>query len=114
MSKTRVGSKLVRRYDEPKTPLERVIASKRADPVKIATLLRLRGEIDPFSLSKVIDHKLQAIWAMRSKAPKPVWFFKSPAFVNKRKFSGPPHDIDCRTTDRYERLHARETALNTW
>jgi hypothetical protein len=115
VSKTMVGSKLVRRYDEPRTPLERVIASRRGDIAKIGVLLRLRDEIDPFTLSQVIDDKLKAIWAMRSKAPKPSWLIVKPiTFFDKRQLDGPPHPIDWRTTDRYERLRARETALNTW
>jgi len=34
IGKSRVGSKLKRRYDKPQTPLERVAACPQADPLK--------------------------------------------------------------------------------
>lgn len=115
MGKTRIGSKLVRRYDEPKTPLERVIASKHGDSAKIQALLRLRGEIDPFTLSQKIDLKLKIIWDMRSKAPKPAWIrTRSVNFIYKEQKNGPPHEIYGTPTEHFARLYARETTLNTW
>jgi len=113
-AKMRVGSKFVRRYDQPRTPLERVIASKRGDSDKIEVLVRLRDELDPFALAKAIDAKLQIIWAMRSKAPKPSWLVKPLTFFDKRAIDGEPHEIFSPSTERYERLKARELAQKTW
>ena len=39
--KERIGSKLKRYYDKPLTPFERVIASKKGDPIKITELKKL-------------------------------------------------------------------------
>jgi hypothetical protein len=115
IAKVRVGSKLRRRYDTPKTPFQRVLDSGRGDPVKIAAYRRLREQLNPFELSRSIDRKLERIWAMRSTAPKPKWIAAAnPRFVKFGFLEGPPHPIDSPLLDRYERLKAKETALRTW
>jgi hypothetical protein len=71
---TRIGSKLKRLYDKPKTPLDRLIASKQADPTKLAQLKALRESVDPFELSRTVNHKLEQIWRLahhRFQPPKP-------------------------------------------
>jgi hypothetical protein len=117
VAKTRVGSRLRRRYDTPKTPFQRVIDSGRGDPVKIAALRRLREQLNPFELSRIIDRKLERIWAMRSVAPKPAWLNR-PGFLatyHERRLQGPPHEpFPWPSVERFERLKARETALRTW
>jgi hypothetical protein len=114
IAKTRVGSKLRRRYDEPKTPFQRVLDSGRGDPAKIAVLRRLRERLNPFELSRIIERKLERIWAMHSPAPKPRWLNGVPhAFVDKRS-EGPIFPLVGHTLDRYERLKAKETTLQTW
>lgn len=116
VEKVRVGSKLRRRYDEPKTPFQRVLASGRGDPAKIATLRRLRDQLNPFELSRVIDRKLERIWAMRSQAPKPAWL-KPGRIANyaRKPAHGEPHmPFPWPSVERFERLKARETALQTW
>jgi len=65
--KVRVGSRLRRKYDPAKTPLRRLIESGKGDPAKVQALLKLREQINPFELSRVIDRKLKAICAMASK-----------------------------------------------
>ncbi len=116
VSKTRVGSKLRRRYDTPKTPFQRVIESGRGDPTKIAALRRLRSELNPFELSRVIDYKLDRIWAMRSPAPKPTWLKPGRIESYSRKaLQGMPHDPNLWPVfERYERLKAKETERRTW
>jgi hypothetical protein len=71
LAKVRVGSQLRRRYDMPRTPLERVIASGRGRVDKIEELKQLRERMDPFALSQAIESQLTRIWAMRSQAPRP-------------------------------------------
>jgi hypothetical protein len=61
VKKTRVGSKVRRVYDAPRTPLERVRACAQADREKVARLEELRKRLDPFRLGKVIECKLQQI-----------------------------------------------------
>ena len=48
--KERVGARLRRRYDVPRTPLARVQACPEADPAAVARLLTLRAQLDPFAL----------------------------------------------------------------
>ncbi len=62
--KLRVGSKLKRLYDKPKTPFQRVCESSQADVQKVAQLKKLIQSLDPFELSKTIDRKLEQIYQM--------------------------------------------------
>lgn len=67
MKKVRVGSKLCRRYDLPRTPLHRLQAEQADEPTEsapLAALLKLRPGLDPFQLSRQIDRKLQGIYAL--------------------------------------------------
>jgi len=61
----RIGSRKVRHYDEPRTPLDRLAALPGADRPKVEALLHLRSQLDPFALSRIIQKKLERIWAMR-------------------------------------------------
>jgi hypothetical protein len=49
--KVRVGSKLRRTYEAPRTPLQRVLDSGLGDPVKLAPLQALLQTLDPFQLA---------------------------------------------------------------
>jgi hypothetical protein len=69
--KHRVGSKLIRRYEAPKTPWQRVLDSGLGDPQKIAALQQVRATLDPFTLSTTIEHKLETIWAMANRRHRP-------------------------------------------
>ena len=64
--KVRVGSKLKRVYDPPQTPFQRVCASKQANPAKVAQLQHWRDTLDPFELSRQIEHKLERIFQLGS------------------------------------------------
>jgi hypothetical protein len=70
--KVRVGSRLVRRYDAPRTPLERVASctDMRADIV--TELQRQRDLLDPFALSRSVNAQIDRIYALanRRHAPK--------------------------------------------
>jgi len=71
--KKRIGSKLTRVYDEPKTPLQRVEDSSQGDQKKIETLKKLQECIDPFALAQTIETKLDLIYKLadRRQSPKP-------------------------------------------
>ena len=60
--KRRIGSKVVRKYDKPKTPLRRVLESGEYNGVKMQKLKELAKSIDPFELSETIDRKLERIY----------------------------------------------------
>ena len=67
VEKVRVGARLKRKYDPAKTPLRRLIESGKGDPVKVQALLKLREQLNPFELSRIVERKLRAIHAMASK-----------------------------------------------
>jgi hypothetical protein len=69
--KERRGSRLLRRYDAPRTPWARVQASPDADPVKVAALARVFATTDPFALAQRIDQHLERLAGLRSRAPQP-------------------------------------------
>ena len=69
--KERVGSRLRRRYDAPRTPLERVLACAEVDQAKVAALVALRDRLDPFALAETIDHQLEAIFALANHRQSP-------------------------------------------
>lgn len=71
LTKERVGSTLRRRYDAPKTPLDRLVehyqAAGQALPLKLQRLARLRARLDPFELSQAIDEQLERIHQIRRR-----------------------------------------------
>jgi len=69
--KERRGSKLYRRYDTPRTPLDRLIAhyGEHNLPEKVKELVLLREQIDPFLLSQEIQKKLSRLAAL-NHSPK--------------------------------------------
>jgi len=63
-AKKRVGSKIVKVHDDPKTPFERVLAS-RAVPTKTKQLLKEQFlNLNPFKLHKTILQKISEIRAL--------------------------------------------------
>lgn len=69
IEKIRVGSKVTRRYDEAKTPLERLIEYYGQDalPLSVQRLIALRDNTDPFRLSQQIEKKLKHIEKLRRR-----------------------------------------------
>lgn len=71
VKKVRIGSKLRRVYDAPKTPFERVVASKQGDATQLGILKELQRSLDPFQLAKVIDKKLEQIYRLANRRLSP-------------------------------------------
>ena len=71
MKKVRVRSKVRRVYDAPQTPCERVLAGAAAHPDRVAVLKKLRASLDPFQLGKVIEEKIEALYAMTNRRLSP-------------------------------------------
>ena len=67
LRKERIGSRLKRVYDAPRTPLERLQAYPEADREAVAALIQLRDTTDPFVLAKTIEEKLARIWDLASR-----------------------------------------------
>ncbi len=88
--KVRVGSRLRRRYEAPRTPFQRVSASPAVHPDRVAELERLRNTLDPFALSRTIQAKLERIFqlsaeATRSRVRAPQLAQVSTSFHRKKK-----------------------------
>jgi len=66
-SKERVGSRLRRRYDKAKTPLDRLVDSYVGQtlPLPVQKLVLLRERLDPFELAQRTETKLEAIERVR-------------------------------------------------
>jgi hypothetical protein len=60
----RTGSRKRRIYDEPRTPLDRALASGDLDDKKAQDLKALRQGLDPFGLSERVNNKLERIWEL--------------------------------------------------
>jgi len=61
----RRGSRKTRRYDAPRTPLDRLAEMPGTNRQKVEELLILRRQLDPFVLAATIREKLERIWALR-------------------------------------------------
>lgn len=71
VSKTRVGSRLRRRYDQPRTPLDRLIDCPGVKPPRVAALKALRDRLDPFKVSMTVERRLRAIHALSNPRYNP-------------------------------------------
>jgi hypothetical protein len=97
LKKVRRGARLTRVYDKPKTPWQRVLMSKHANPQKIKDLQRLVATLDPFDLSRVIDQKLGAVQKLIAKSPAPKLQFHTDWGRKKIKDIGTPAGIPTST-----------------
>jgi hypothetical protein len=78
MAKRRVGSRVQRRFDAPRTPLERVEAGAEADPAKLRALRELRARLDPFLLAQRIDQQLAEVYRLANHRVSPAAPVKPP------------------------------------
>jgi len=67
LRKERIGSRLKRVYDTPKTPLDRLRTCPGIDQATVAKLLRLRAATDPFTLARAIEQKIERIADLASR-----------------------------------------------
>lgn len=73
LKKVRIGSRYIRQYDKPQTPLQRLCASKSKsiDTAKLSRFIELFSSLNPFLLSSVIDSKIIAVYKLASKTRIP-------------------------------------------
>jgi hypothetical protein len=67
LKKVRQGSRLIRRYDAPRTAFERVRQCPEAIPEKVQVLERLLQSTDPFALAERVEQKLLALQVLASR-----------------------------------------------
>ncbi len=84
VAKERVGARIRRRYDAPRTPLERVLACPEITPEVAAELQRQRDRLDPFALAATINTKLERIYALANPHHRPQASTDRPAPVAVR------------------------------
>jgi len=70
--KERVGARVRRRYDAPRTPLERVQSCPEADPAAVARLVALRDRLDPFALAAAVDRKIDRLLELAARRARPI------------------------------------------
>lgn len=66
-TKVRVGSRVRRAYDTPRTPLDRLRDCPTADAAAVAALVQLRDRTDPFALAAAIDRKLARLATLTTR-----------------------------------------------
>jgi integrase-like protein len=81
LRKDRVGSRVRRRYDTPRTPLDRVLACPEIPAPVTAELRRHRDRLDPFALARAIDQHLARIYALANPRHRPSASTTAPAPV---------------------------------
>lgn len=62
IEKKRIASKTVKRYDKPKTPYQRVMESPDIAPETKKYLKEQMKDLNPFSLRRIMEEKLKAIF----------------------------------------------------
>jgi hypothetical protein len=71
LEKTRVGARIRRRYDAPRTPLERVEACAAIDRAQVRALQQLRRQLDPIALARQIDQQLTQVFRLANQRVSP-------------------------------------------
>jgi len=67
MKTVRRGSRVKKEYSAPQTPLDRLA---KWDKRLAAELLKLRDNLDPFTLAAEVNHRLEGIWKTANFRPK--------------------------------------------
>jgi hypothetical protein len=71
IEKRRVGARVRRRYDAPRTPLERVAACPEANVEQVCRLTAQQAQLDPFALAARIDRALARIYRLANARVRP-------------------------------------------
>jgi hypothetical protein len=68
LEKKRVGSKIIKRYDKPKTPFQRIIEAdaKHVSNIKKRELQQIYDSINPFELRNIMEKNIASIFKLAS------------------------------------------------
>lgn len=69
LRRVRVGARVRRLYEAPRTPLDRALASTGVDRQRLQQLVALRQRLDPFVLAERIDRSLLRIHRLAVSGP---------------------------------------------
>jgi transposase InsO family protein len=78
IEKKRVGARIRRRYDAPRTPLERVEACADIDGEQVRALHQRRARLDPIALAARIDQQLTQVYRLANQRVSPAAPAKNP------------------------------------
>ena len=67
IEKKRVGSKIIKKYDAPQTPLSRVLASPHVSKMQKRRLKEQCQDLNPFQLQKTISQQIKQILSLAQK-----------------------------------------------
>jgi len=70
IEKTRMGSKVIKKYDKPETPYRRIINSDTVSEEVKENLRRTYEELNPFKLKREIDKITQELLKAQGKKTK--------------------------------------------
>lgn len=62
MQKQRIGSKIIKKHDRPKTPYQRIMESKHINQKTKNELTQIKKSLNPFKLRQAIERKLNTIF----------------------------------------------------
>jgi hypothetical protein len=71
LSKQRQGSKIVKRYDRPQTPYQRLLAAGVLTPPQQHALIEQLRALDPIALAAEIERTLTVLWKL-ADTPRPL------------------------------------------
>jgi hypothetical protein len=64
ISKQRIGAKVIKRYDQAKTPYQRVLDSAEISRADKVALRRQYQELDPIQIQRDLQHRIEALWTL--------------------------------------------------
>lgn len=70
LEKVRIGSKIVKKHDVPRTPAQRLLASRSVPDETKDQLRKLQKSLNPFLLHQIIRNKVKLILRQRTLAPQ--------------------------------------------
>ena len=98
VSKERIGGKIHRKYDKPKTPYQRVIESKEASEKTKQQLKKIYQSLNPAELKRNIDKKLDLLYKIyqRKNKSQKVESHKKLKPISVRNYIAQPEAISVR------------------
>lgn len=118
VKKHRIGSKIKKIYDEPKTPFQRLIASGKGNKKTINHFRNISKQFNPFELSNIIELKLSKIYDLASKTPKHLMptlrFHNSPYPATPPNAAFHSHLLPKSPVPDYLKIYQKEKDMQSW
>ncbi len=72
VAKQRQGAKVIKRYDDPKTPFKRAVGAGVIPAEQQVELQALMKQTGPMALKQQLDREIEKLWAICASVPAPV------------------------------------------